>query len=460
MAETDSFESIDFHPDPLETEAEIKHYTGVLDRWDEHYQEWHELLLLKHTKRSTNIINDTANIGIILSHHDNIADIIRWNELEQAVVSLDCAPWDYGPQVDAYGRTDIGEPWKDRDFRRVRDWLRFQFDVSFSVDKVADCLISFAMHRSYNPVRDYLESLEWDGQPRLKTWLRTYLQASLTFHQTEEYLRIVGTKWMIAAVSRAINPGCKADNMIVLEGGQGTGKSTACEILGKHKYYSDTELQLGRGSDPYLQVMGVWIYEIAELNAIVRAEATAVKSFTTSKEDKFRRPYGKTVEKVPRRAIFIGTTNDSDYIRDSTGGRRYWPVQIEGTRFKELERDVDQLWAEAYRLQQDGHPHFLNAYEKTICEPLQADRIPTDAWAEYVCNYIQNGTGANPGPLRQVTPSQVLTEALGFEPKAIHRGHVIRIGDIMRQLDWTKTRPRKGGKKISVWTCPGGQFED
>src|SRR5581483_7104435 len=176
-----------------------------------------------------------------------------------------------------------------------------------------------ARDRPIHPVKAYLHALLWDGVQRVDTWLSAYLGAEDT-----EYARAVGSRWLISAVARIYRPGVKADCCLILEGPQGIKKSTALRTLAG-EYFTDELADLG-SKDAALQIRGVWIVEISELDSLARSEIASIKAFMSRTADRFRPPFGKRVVECPRQCVFAGTVNHTEYLRDETGARRFWPV--------------------------------------------------------------------------------------------------------------------------------------
>ena len=210
----------------------------------------------------------------------------------------------------------------------------------------------YAFSEERNELKEYLKSLEWDGQRRLDTWLIEYCGAGAS-----AFVREAGRCWLIAAVARAFEPGTKFDHMLVLEGDQGIGKSTVFEILAGPWF---DELGKFDGKDSAEKLAGVWIVEIAELAGLNKSDVETVKSFLTVRADRYRPPYGRRVEEHPRTCVFGGTTNADTYLNDSTGNRRFWPIKCQHIAIEDLRRDRDQLLAEAVQHYQRGKSFLLS----------------------------------------------------------------------------------------------------
>jgi predicted P-loop ATPase len=266
------------------------------------------------------------------------------------------------------------QAWSDRDDTLTAEWLQHQ-GIGVS-DRVAAVAVQAAAQcHSYHPVRDYLASLKWDGANRLEGFAATYLGAD-----DSAYHAAVSRCTLVAAVARIFEPGCKADHIPILEGAQGTFKSSVLSVLFS-PWFSDDLADLGT-KDAQMQMNGVWCLEIAELASMRRADIEKVNAFASRRVDRYRPSYGRHVIKAPRQCIVIGTTNSDQYLKDETGARRFWPIRCGRISLDAAARDRDQLWAEAVALYRDGTPWWLtDAAEIAAAQMEQGTRYAEDAWA-------------------------------------------------------------------------------
>ena len=239
---------------------------------------------------------------------------------------------------------------------RISDIILHRFGFDPGREHTRDALHQLALQNTFNPMTDYFDSLAWDGVPRLDKMLIDYFGAEDT-----PFNRAVSAKFLIAAVRRARHPGTKFDFVVVLEGPQGGGKSSALVILAGRENFSDQDILLLDQRAQAEALEGVLIYEISELGGLNKVEMSRVKAFLSRTEDRARPAYGRFREDRPRTAIFVGTTNDDTYLRDTTGNRRFWPVKVGTIDLVRLEEDRDQLWAEAAHREAQGEAIELPA---------------------------------------------------------------------------------------------------
>ena len=249
-----------------------------------------------------------ANAIAAFRHAPEWGGVLAFNEFGFGTVVLKPAPWGVVPK---------GE-WTDHEDRLAAEWLQRQ-GILVSVDVAGQAVQTAARDHPFHPVKAYLQGLRWDGVERLDRWLSTYLGADDT-----DYSRAVGSRWLISAVARIFQPGAKADCCLILEGPQGIRKSTALRTIAG-EYFTDELADLG-SKDAAMQTRGVWIIELSELDNLSHAEVARIKAFMSRTTDRFRPPYGMRLVESPRQCVFAGTVNHGTYLRDETGGRRFWPV--------------------------------------------------------------------------------------------------------------------------------------
>lgn len=346
----------------------------------------------------------------------------------------------------------IDTPWgckantmvRDEDVVLIKDWLAHKWRFEPAVDRISEVLIKLAIDNSFHPVRDYLDGLEWDGIPRLKTWLKDYLRAS----GPGVYLKEVGTKTLLAMVSRIYDPGCKFDSVLILEGEQGIGKSSTARILAGEKWFSDSSLNIG-DKDSVMNMQGIWVYELGELSVMSRADVNQLKEFVSRSTDKIRPPYGRRTIAFPRQSIFIGTTNSDEYLKDKTGNRRYWPVKCGQVRMKRLRRDRDQLLAEAVFLYRMGEDLWIKNYGVIdVVTKEQQKRVETDEIEFQIAEFLAKPSEDFPIDCFRVTDLMASDVGEGMKND---RQTQMRFGNALRSLGYKKQQKRVNGLKAIWW---------
>jgi predicted P-loop ATPase len=334
--------------------------------------------------------NSLQNFALLLQYEQRFAGIFAWNDFAKEVYLQRRPPWDVG------GNGWTVRKMNDPDVTAAACWLEY-CGMSPKTNDIGKVIQRVAQHNSYNPVTESLSALEWDGIPRLSgpvdddadipPWLTRYLGAAATTENAA-----FGRKWMIGGVARAFQPGCKMDTMLVLEGPQGLKKSTALRTLSNGVVpgvFTD-EISDPNSKDAGLQMQGAFIIEIGELAALGRAEIEQIKAWLTRQVDRFRRPYGKIVEDFPRPCIFAGTVNPIGvgYLKDPSGGRRFWPVECGEIDLAALAKDAPQLWAEAVAAYVDGEKWWLTEDEQIYATIAQAQRYEEDPYSTMIDEYI------------------------------------------------------------------------
>lgn len=316
---------------------------------------------------------------------------------------------------------------------------------------VADAALTVARHLQYHPIRDQLRSLHHDGRERLDSWLVRYAGGAAD----TPYTRAVGgRKFLLQMVARVMEPGCKADHTLVLSGPQGIGKSTACRILaGGAEYFSDTlpSITGGDKTDAIRHLQGKWLVELAELAPSRKSEAEDLKAFLSGGAvDRVRLPYARFDESFPRQCVFVGTTNEDQFLRDATGGRRFWPVTVHQMDLEALASERDQLFAEAFAAYEGGGEAWCldRDFEAEHARPVQEAARESDSWADDVADWLDKPADdfdAAGEVKTEVRISEVLSGALGLNSGQQTRANQKRVADILRTLGWGgKIHTRRG----------------
>lgn len=318
----------------------------------------------------------------------------------------------------------------DSDILTATAWFnRNRFPRAYK-SVVADAIDEVIIEYRFNPVRDYLEAAaaEWDGTPRMAGWLEAYCGVQPGDPMEQQYVQEVAAKWLISAIARVMEPGCKADGVLILEGVQGAGKSTAAKVLAGQEFFGDNLPPMHtREASSY--VRGRWIIELAELANVSKAEVEIVKAFISRTEERFRPAYGRNEVTYPRQCVFIGSTNRTDYLRDDTGNRRFWPVAIDRVDTAALLKDRDQLWGEAVVAYRGGATWWLSEAVERIAQAEQKDRLLEDPWQSAVLEKIA-------GKAETCVP-EILADML-IETGRRDRAMSNRIVSILMQNGWVR----------------------
>jgi len=376
-------------------------------------------------------ISNLANALHALQNAFELKDLLGYDEMTRTNTLNHSAP---GAGYDFGGP----RPVRDVDVNHVQEWLQKAGLTSLSKDTTHQAVDTQAKGRAYHPVRDYLNDLQWDGKPRLDTWLSVYFGVK----GKPEYHQGIGRMFLIAMVARVLKPGCKSDHMVVLEGSQGAKKSTACGILAGD-WFSDNLPDLrGDGVRVSQHIRGKWLIEIAEMSAMNKAENADLKAFITRNEERFLPKYGRQEVIEPRQCVFIGTTNKDTYLRDETGGRRFWPVKVGTIDTRALARNRDQLFAEAVAMFRKGEEWWPDAaFEAEHIRDEQDARYEMDAWNVDIAAYIKTKD--------RVTVGDVGQHALQLNKSQLGTTEQRRIAAVLEKLGWHGKR-----SKTARWYVP------
>lgn len=396
------------------------------------------------------IASTIDNVVRILTNDPQLAGRLALNEMEHSITTQSSLPW--------YA-SDKPRPWADADDAALRLYLEQTYGIS-GKDKIFDAVNVVAQRNAFHPVRAYLDGCTWDGVPRVDTLLVDYLGA-----EDSAYTRAVTRKALVAAVARIYHPGCKFDYMLTLRGRQGLGKSALISKLGR-EWYSDSFTTL-QGKDAYEQVLGVWIMEVGELAGMRKAEAETIKLYISKQSDRFRPAYGRRTQEYPRQCIFIGTTNETQFLRDATGNRRFWvvdtPNQPTRDMWTELTPDmVRRIWGEAVELYRQGETLYLPPDLEQVAREVQEtyeeenpragiiadylDRLLPEDWEERDLYARRQWLETNDvGTVRReaVCTLEIWAEALGGNPDKIDRYVSKEIREIMARIPGWRSQGRR-----------------
>ncbi len=419
-----------------------------LGKWKPSDEEWKKLDKDSHKNFKATIFN----FQYILEHDPKLKGRVANDVFAGVTVAKNGMFWDKGVQKT--------RGWSDDDDAQ----LSLYFEHTFGMKNGANLMKAIsvvAFNNQFNPVEEYLKSLVWDGTPRIDDLLHTYLGA-----ERNAYTRDVMRACLTGAVGRAVIGGTKWDYTLILVGAQGIGKSTFLQMLGKD-WFSDS-LQSFDGKEASELIQGVWINELPELAAFSKSEVNKIKQFLTKTHDLYRPAYARRVEKRPRRCVFFGSTNDDEFLKDATGDRRYWPVDLNADKaelpISALTSEVvDQIWAEAYQLwkNKEVDPYLSGESAELALKAQDAHKLYDD-WDGVIRRYLETPVpsdwptrslkdrrlvldgvfnGEADSKINRICINEIWCEAFGRSPVELDHIGRRRIASIMRNLsDWEPYR--------------------
>jgi len=363
------------------------------------------------------------------------------NEFTGMVEFINPAPWHKGimPRSTAIS---------DNDLKLLKGHLAVQHGYEAQVKEIEEAVTVIGHKNRFHPVREYLLGLKWDGVKRLDFWLRDFAGV-----EDSTYTRAVSRKLLCAAVARVMHPGCKFDQVVILEGPQDAGKSMLCEALG-WKWGADFAVD-PTNKDTIANMQGKWIVELAEMSILntSKNDREALKAFITRRIDKVRPAYGRLSMEFPRQSIFIGTINpqaDKAYLDDPTGNRRFWPIEVaDRVDFKGIAEVRNMLYAEAVVRVQEGEKLYMETDAlKAEAKQVVGMRQIEHPWTERIVSWLLTPDPMT-GKLREFTTSrEVFLDALGGVDKALTRRETIPIANILRAQGWAARVVWDGGRAL------------
>lgn len=385
------------------------------------------------------LLAEPHNVRLLLTNLEAWRGVIWLDEFTNKVMKSKPPPYAGGA---------AGE-WADFDDTMTADYLAMHCDIRrLKSSMVGEVVHVVAKLQARNPLVDYLKECrkKWiaDGRKeRLKTWLAEYLGAGVTEDDTaadieriETYLALIGRHWMKGTVARALRPGCKFDEVLILEGQQGLGKSSALAILGG-EWAMDTPFSLGE-KEGWEALIGAWIVEIAELDAMNKADVKTSKTFFSRRKDRFRLPFARRSRDFLRTCVFAGSTNEHEYFRDRTGNRRYLPAHCKRDFDRaKLEQDRDLLFGEAVDAVESGERLWLTKEEHAIVKVEQQKRMRQDPWFGKIARWLSSAERTMEG--EPITITRIIQSALGAEvSRADEHGWSTRVGHALAELGYER----------------------
>ncbi len=328
--------------------------------------------------------------------------------------------------------------YRDTDDTRIALWVSRAYGLEYGNEAISATVQLIGEENKRNPLTEWLDSIQWDGTPRLGSWI-----VEATDCLDTKLNKKMAEKWLIQAIARAYSPGCKADCVLILAGEQGAGKSTLFRTLATDEYFADTPLDIG-SANSYSQIARAWIYEVAELDSVRRSANSATKAFLSAQEDNFRPAYGRHAITLKRHVVFAGTTNESQFINDMTGSRRYWPIKVSAINLHWVRENRDQLWAEAIVAFKNGETWYLDKEADEERHNSSLIYRQDDPWVEPISDYLMIQRGP-------VTMNLIMEEGLKIDRGRMSRRDELRIAEILRELGYEKKRMSFGGKRKYVW---------
>ncbi|NTZ20914.1 virulence protein E [Paenibacillus sp. JMULE4] len=425
-----------------ERQADFAEMADEFDEEDESEDDsWTEKLELH--KKTGEVLPTAGNVELLLTH----------------------GPWRGVLAYDAFGNTEVIRkplPWRDRerpgrsyepwlaaDDKRLQHWFAKVHGIN-STKTIQNAFTEVVHKHTFHPIKAYIEGATWDGVPRAERVFVTYLGAADT-----HYVRQVTRKMLLAAVTRLYRPGCKFDQMLVLVGPQGAGKSSLLAKLGRD-WFSDS-LRTFENKEAGEHLQNGWIFEIGELSAMKRTEVEEVKAFLSKTEDRYRVAYDRQVSEFPRKCVFFGTTNTRDFLRDATGNRRFWPVEVDPDRAEKShwehfgDYEVQQVWAEVLTWFRAGEGLELDSEAREEAERQQAAHMESDPREGLIMEWLESEEldelDRPTGQKRQrVCAAQIWVECLGKRRGDMRPWEGKEIMDILRRIPgWEE---RKGKARV------------
>lgn len=410
------------HETPERSLGEISDGKNLVKPSSNHTMLW-ENLQLSYTAQNRPHAN-MDNVVRILSRYQPFHNLLWYDDFHQKFFTR----W----------QSDTAREWTDSDDLMLTQYIQRDLGIPNMTDLVVHkgC-IRYGSDLARNEPLDWMETLKWDGVERIEQMFSDVYGAN-----DDPYVRAVSQNFWIAMAARIYKPGCKYDNMVVLEGGQGKFKSTSLSIIGG-KWFTEVNESV-QHKDFYLALQGKLLIEISELDAFGKAETSKIKSVVSNPVDRYRTPYERSAQDHRRQCVFVGTTNENHYLRDNSGGRRFWPVKTRQIRLDIIKENRDQYFAEAVAKYKQG-VSWWEVPEQALAE--QELRRQGDEWESIIAEYILHKD--------EVTVTDILRDALKIEPAMQGKPEQMRVSHALKYLKWERHRTSRYGVSVSVWMPEG-----
>jgi predicted P-loop ATPase len=392
-----------------------------------------------------------ANASLILAHDPKWKSVLAFDEFAETVVTTAPPPW----RTDDAPITVTPGDWTDEDTARLQSYLAVHWSLSVS-ESVAIPAVKLAAHRRrIHPVKEWLDSLRWDAQRRLPSWLVDIMGCD-----DSPYTRAVGQAWAISAVARIYQPGCKVDTVLVLEGPPGIFKSSILRALVGDEWFLEMNVTDVSNKDAMQILKRKWIAEFPEIDGLSKAEQSSVKAYFSRQVDTYRASYGKGSRDYKRQAVFAATTNKGEWLVDETGGtgRRMWPVRCRRGDIGLARAIRDQFWAEARARYESGELwHIVDPEIRDAERAEQEKRFRVDPWETPIATWIDHPSRSLTMLENGVTTTEIMSigGALSIEIGRMTHTDSIRVGSILRRLGWWPRQERRGGVRARVYRKEG-----
>jgi putative DNA primase/helicase len=405
------------------------------------------------------VIPTLANALIILANDPKLKGLLGFNEFTSQYLLMSAPPT--SEESDTFMPGPYPRGWGAEDVSLVQAYFQRVWCNRYRRNDVESAMIAHAANCRFHPIRDYLDGLVWDGVKRLNQWIFEVFDPdpddgdpNLTI-----YYQAVGRKFLIAAVRRIRQPGCKFDTMPIFEGLQGLGKSRVLRCLAGDEHFSDAIPSDLAHKEAAHSLAGIWVMEFAEIEHLIRNETETVKAFFSRQVDRYRPPYAKDFVMRPRQGVMAGTTNGDDYLRDQTGNRRFWPIPCRRADHTWIEANRDQLWAEACVAEAEGEPIWMETEDLVInANRTASKRMSDEAWGPAIEDYLVGKSRDT------MTAARIMEDALKLPAAQMTKSATMRVASVLSAMGWRRLVKRDGGRTYRVWTKvegeEGGNDED